>query len=585
MEALFFILTLFLLYKTLSLSSRISVLEKKLQGKQISPQTETISQSELSKPVTTTVESAYAAKQQVTQKFEQHSDPISESIQNGLSWIKEDWLLKLGALLLLIGFGWFISYAFANNWIGPMGRVTLGFITGVAFLLLGEWRVKKYTVQGGIFLVVGSAFILLTMYAAREIYGFFTPLIALSVMFISAAFVAVSSVRHNREELAIISIILAALAPILTNSPTPDMVTLFLYLLIVTIGSVWIIFFKNWRRLTIVSLVTVFVYSLPVFFGGASADDELKLMLIAFVFAAIYYVTNTFALFRLSGKEALPDLITAAANGLFLVAWIMAVGPEQWQSLLIVAWMLVFSFGAFALVSTTKRYNAFFLYAGIGVAMLATATAIELDGPALTIAYTLEATLLALSVYGIMRNAHVSQAMTILLVGPVALSIESITSNKWRTTVFHDDFVVLFMLGAVLMTLGVIYLALRHEEENLPERKVTRVLISLGSAYFYTLIWLSLHAAFVKDDSATTTALVIYTIIALITYFYGVYNHKSFIRSYGAVLLALVIMRMVFIEVWDMALAGRIITFFSIGALLMITAVLTKKKMTEGNYE
>jgi hypothetical protein len=36
-------------------------------------------------------------------------------------WIKEDWLMKLGALLLLIGFGWLASYAFLHNWIGPHG--------------------------------------------------------------------------------------------------------------------------------------------------------------------------------------------------------------------------------------------------------------------------------------------------------------------------------------------------------------------------------------------------------------------------------------------------------------------------------
>lgn len=29
-----------------------------------------------------------------------------------VEWIKEDWMLKLGALLLLIGFGWLTTYAF-----------------------------------------------------------------------------------------------------------------------------------------------------------------------------------------------------------------------------------------------------------------------------------------------------------------------------------------------------------------------------------------------------------------------------------------------------------------------------------------
>jgi uncharacterized membrane protein len=112
-------------------------------------------------------------------------------------WLKEDWLLKLGALLLLIGFGWLTTYAFLNNWIGPMGRIALGIVAGASFILLGWWRIRKYIHQGGIFLVLGSTTILLTIFAAREIYGFFTPLSALAVMFLSTAFVALASVKYK----------------------------------------------------------------------------------------------------------------------------------------------------------------------------------------------------------------------------------------------------------------------------------------------------------------------------------------------------------------------------------------------------
>ncbi len=59
------------------------------------------------------------------------------SFDKFVEWLKEDWLLKLGAMLLLIGFGWLTTYAFLNNWIGPMGRIALGIIAGSLFILLG----------------------------------------------------------------------------------------------------------------------------------------------------------------------------------------------------------------------------------------------------------------------------------------------------------------------------------------------------------------------------------------------------------------------------------------------------------------
>ncbi len=76
------------------------------------------------------------------------SEPSNNFSNQLISWVKEDWLLKLGALLLLIGFGWLVSYAFANNWIGPMGRITLGIMAGAVFILLGYWRIQKFIHQG-----------------------------------------------------------------------------------------------------------------------------------------------------------------------------------------------------------------------------------------------------------------------------------------------------------------------------------------------------------------------------------------------------------------------------------------------------
>src|SRR4051812_40446289 len=65
-----------------------------------------------------------------------------------VEWLKDNWLLKLGALLLLMGFGWLVTYAFLNNWIGPMGRIALGLSAGALILALGSWRMRAFVTQG-----------------------------------------------------------------------------------------------------------------------------------------------------------------------------------------------------------------------------------------------------------------------------------------------------------------------------------------------------------------------------------------------------------------------------------------------------
>ena len=73
-------------------------------------------------------------------------------------------------------------------------------------------------------------------------------------------------------------------------------------------------------------------------------------------------------------------------------------------------------------------------------------------------------------------------------------------------------------------------------------------------------------------------SLVIYTLIGLIAYFFGMKHGWRTLRFYGGILLGFVVGRMILIEVWNMELTGRIITFFIIGTLLVSTAFLGRKK-------
>lgn len=493
------------------------------------------------------------------------------------AWLKEDWLLKLGAFLLIIGFGWLTTYAFLNNWIGPMGRITLGIVAGALFIVLGWWRIRKYIHQGGVFLVLGSTVILLTVFAAREIYGFFTPLSALVIMFMSAAFVALASVKYNNRLLALASLVLASLAPLLTNSPMPNYVSLFSYLLIVVLGTTWVVVLTGRRELTAASLIIVAFYSLPHILHSVPSDKG-ALLLFAYAFAAVFFLTNTAGILKLKGKDIVPDLVSAAGNGLLLLAWIMAAAPDEWKSLIIVAWMIVFVVGAFLTFRITMRHESFYTYAGIAIAMLGAATAAELDGAALTIAYTIECVVTSFVAYAILKDIKIAQKLGLLLIGPATLSVQSILSSAWRTSVVNDDFFVLLILATAFLSLGAFSLyRLRGVEEEEPH-KLGAALLVIGSIYAYALIWLSLHAGLRNDSTAVMISLIIYTVIGLICYFYGLFKQHRGLRLYGGIIVGLVVGRLLLVEVWRMELTGRITTFFIIGTLLISTAFLRKRK-------
>ena len=307
-------------------------------------------------------------------------------VNNFIVWVKQDFMVKLGAFLLLIAFGWFVSYAFANNWIGAMGRIMLGLIFGALIMALGMWRIETRPHQGGIFMVLGSSIVILTLYAARELYDMFTPTVALVMMFLSVALVSFVSVRYSRKNLALSGLILAGVAPLFTATPDPDVVGLSLYLLVTVLGTLWVVYLRGWSVLTFAALGIVFLYHLPYI----DSMNETGIWF-GFLFTAIFFVANLVGLIANKGGENKKShLFTAVGTGIYVILWILGGVADEWQSLVLVLWMLVFSVGGFILYRALDKLTPFYIYGGTSIILLAAATAVELSGPVLTIAYTLE---------------------------------------------------------------------------------------------------------------------------------------------------------------------------------------------------
>jgi uncharacterized membrane protein len=495
-----------------------------------------------------------------------------------VSWLKDNWLLKLGALLLLIGLGWFVSYAFLNNWIGPMGRITLGLFAGTSVLALGFWRMRAYITQGSVFVILGATTILLTIYAARSIYDFFTPQSALGLMFAASALVALASGVYNRRQLAVASVLMAGIAPMFTHASTTDFVGLFWYLLVVIVGAIWLVFWRDYREVVTAALVVVALYSAPLLMKLQSADLS-TLLLFSYAFAAIFYISHTSGILRLKKDAVFTDMITAVFNAMFLVSWIYIAADPQWQSLIISVWALVFVIGAFVVFRASGRREAVMLYSAIAVGYIAAATAIQLHGAVLVIAFIFEAAAVSLTLYILSRNIASAQRASLLLLVPGLLSLPSITASEWNTTIFNEHFFVLAIFALTLFGLGGMFRA-DARASTIPEvRKGNAWLFILGSAYAYVLLWLALHAAMPQSpDTATMAALIVYTIAGIATYLYGIEKESRVMRLYGGILLALVVGRLLIVDVWQMELTGRIITFCLIGTLLMSTAFLGRKK-------
>lgn len=510
-----------------------------------------------------------------TEAWRQEQTRTTEKENHGfVDWLKEDWLMKLGALLLILGLAWFVSYAIAEGWIGPVGRIGLGLVAGVAVLALGRYRITSYVSQGGILMFVGALGIILSVWAGRELYGFFTQFSALFIMFLTSGLLGVTSVMLKRKELAYGNIFLAAVAPLLVASTTPSFLGLFGYLAVLTAGALWVVAVTGWRQLVLIAILIVFAYGLG--FAGANTSDVQNWgLIVSYLFVGVFFFTSILGMKKASHTRVY-DLITALLCGAMVFVWTSAmVDTEGWVSMLLTVWSLIFALGSFIAIRTGATIQFFFTYLGVGIAFLGIATAVLLDGPFLTIALILEATLLLYVGHHITKKASHISLLAIPSLVPLFLSFASIGAYAWRSSIVHSDAFVLYLLIGVTALLAHAF----HKESQKTTDQHDRQLfvsarnISVYITIFYATViaWLIPHAL-VGGDGGTMLALLVYTVVGVFFYVRGNQTDISWQKILARLYLALVVGHILLIDIWGMMLGMRVVTLLVIGSLLVFVA-------------
>jgi uncharacterized membrane protein len=565
------------------LSSRISNLQNRLthMERYLAESTKGLADRESAQSSDGTVRTpmqSVPARKDLTPNTLEVSSGEPGHIEKFFAWCATDWLMKLGGLLVLLGMGWFVSYAFLNNWIGPMGRIALGLIIGAGVLILGRYRLERYVTQGAVLMFVGAVTIVLTVYSAREVYDFFSPTSALIIMFLTSALLGLTAVSVPHKPLAYGNALLSGLSPFLVASPEPNLVGLFAYLLVVAISTLLVVAYTGWRELVLVSLLVTSLYSSQWILGyGSSAEYDAGLMY-AFVFTALFFGASILAMRRVPVPK-FTDLLIAIGSGMFLLSWVLVAGAPEWQSVLLVVWTLVFSVGAWLAVQHRGNAGFFYAYAGVGVTLLGVATGIELDGPALTVATIIQATLILVIGHHLTRNAHHVPILALPFLIPLLQSFESMDSNYWYVGIIHEHSAIMVLMIAMLALIGSYFEEQKRlvgEAEGQILGSMRNIAWTLAGLYLAVFTWLAMHALFVTEDGGTTATLFLYTLTASVMFMRAQKSGLRWQRMTAITLLAFVVGRLLLVEVWSMALAGRIVTFLGIGVVLIVVAWLER---------
>jgi uncharacterized membrane protein len=329
-----------------------------------------------------------------------------------------NWLARIGSFALVIGVGFFLKLAFDSNWIGETGRVALGFALGLALLGAGEYWQRRYPIWSQPITGGGIAILYLAIFAAFSFYGLIPPLLALGLALLVTVTAAGLALRYESITIAMLGIIGGFLTPVLLGERLPDQRILLAYVLVLDLGVLALATFRNWRWFTLLGLLG----SLALF---AFWLDRLEpgLLLSQLGITAIF-------------------IIFMGATTLFHIVWQRAPGPLD-QSLMVInaaayfgiSYGLLFDeyrtwMGGFTLLlaviygtlgyavlrrSLEQVYLSLFSL-GIALIFLTIAVPVQLGGPWISIAWSVEGAVLIWLSFTLKMNPLRWMGMAVFLV-------------------------------------------------------------------------------------------------------------------------------------------------------------------------
>ncbi|MDF1656678.1 MAG: DUF2339 domain-containing protein [Verrucomicrobiales bacterium] len=228
--------------------------------------------------------------------------------------IATTWLIRLGVMILIIGIGFFLKYTTTNEAVGPLVRVCVASLTGLAILAGGIRLMKgRYDLLGQGLAGAGFATFYFSFFTAHRLEVLNTPVASLLMILVTVA-AGVIALRHHSLLIAVLGMAGGYLTPFMIETDTPSIISLFSYVLLLGCGVLFMAWKKEWRVLNYLSFAATSVITWRAVEQGFNPERFWQFMpfLIAF-FVLFSTVTFIFHLVHRK-KSTLLELIFLFLN-------------------------------------------------------------------------------------------------------------------------------------------------------------------------------------------------------------------------------------------------------------------------------
>jgi uncharacterized membrane protein len=188
------------------------------------------------------------------------------------------WAVWVGGLALALGGAFLVRYTIEAGLLGPMARLALGGLFGLALIAAGEFiRRTGFVVKAAgnnaaylpaILTAVGAFTLFAVVYAAHGIYGFIGPAAAFALLAAVALATMAAALVHG-QALAGVGLVGAYATPLLVASNAPNAWALFIEVAVALVGAAFIARLRRWLPLMLAAEIGAGLWLLTYLGDGA----------------------------------------------------------------------------------------------------------------------------------------------------------------------------------------------------------------------------------------------------------------------------------------------------------------------------
>ena len=326
--------------------------------------------------------------------------PPSRTREEWEALIGGQWLNRIGALALIFGIGFFLKYAFDNDWITEPVRVLIGVATGIGLLVGGAHAYKKELqifAQG--LIGAGIPVLYLSVYASFNFYHLVPQTVAFFLMAAVTVLAFSQAFKYDSLAVSVLGWAGGFLTPFLLSTGQANEVGLFTYIALLVAGLLTVLSRKaDWVVLEPLTLGATYLVYLLWHLKFYTPDDLFVTVVFLSIFWGLFYGFDLSRTGRAALRYAVLRQIVAGFNAVFYFVGLYAIFNPQhrpWMGLIALSIGVVYLLAGL-LIRRRRSENAMALAGDTltAMALLVLATSLQFSGFKTVIFWGLEAAIL-----------------------------------------------------------------------------------------------------------------------------------------------------------------------------------------------